>query len=165
MAKQTINMGTAPTGAGGDTRRSAFAKCQANFDELYDLVAIASGTNALGSFIRYSDGTQITWGNQTINRAVAAGTATSWTGVTSEQPAPFVGIPHIMVNIGFYTAAAGSGQSLYGSAYTYGDTNGGLITAVLNTGIAPAEAHPGFGMGTKAAASIRVAFRCIGKWK
>ena len=30
MAKQTINPGTAPTGAGGDTFRSGSAKLQAN---------------------------------------------------------------------------------------------------------------------------------------
>jgi hypothetical protein len=35
MSKQTIALGTAPTGVGGDTPRSAFAKVQANFDELY----------------------------------------------------------------------------------------------------------------------------------
>lgn len=35
MAKQTINPGTAPTGAGGDTFRSGSAKLQANDDELY----------------------------------------------------------------------------------------------------------------------------------
>jgi len=35
MAKQTINLGTAPTGVGGDTPRSAFTKTQANVDELY----------------------------------------------------------------------------------------------------------------------------------
>jgi hypothetical protein len=35
MAKQTINLGTLPTGVGGDTPRSAFTKAQANFDELY----------------------------------------------------------------------------------------------------------------------------------
>ncbi|MHC8408280.1 pyocin knob domain-containing protein [Pseudomonas sp. TMB3-21] len=35
MAKQTINLGTAPTGVGGDTPRSAFTKAQSNFDELY----------------------------------------------------------------------------------------------------------------------------------
>ena len=35
MAKQTIALGTAPTGVGGDTPRSAFTKSQANFDELY----------------------------------------------------------------------------------------------------------------------------------
>ena len=35
MAKQTINQGTAPTGAGGDTFRSGSAKLQANDNELY----------------------------------------------------------------------------------------------------------------------------------
>ncbi|MET1070005.1 MAG: hypothetical protein ABWY28_18540 [Pseudomonas prosekii] len=35
MAKQSINLGAAPTGIGGDTPRSAFTKANANFDELY----------------------------------------------------------------------------------------------------------------------------------
>ena len=35
MAKQTINQGTAPTGAGGDTFRTGSAKLQANDNELY----------------------------------------------------------------------------------------------------------------------------------
>lgn len=44
MAKQTINPGTAPTGAGGDTFRSGSAKLQANDDELYtQLGATAQG--------------------------------------------------------------------------------------------------------------------------
>lgn len=44
MAKQTINQGTAPTGAGGDTFRSGSAKLQANDDEIYT----ALGANASG---------------------------------------------------------------------------------------------------------------------
>ena len=165
MAQQNINMGTPPSGVGGDTRRTAFTKCQENFNELYGMAAIASGSNALGNFIKYSDGTLITWGSQTINRAVAAGTATSWNGGNAEQPSPFITSPTIICNIGFYTGAAGSGLAIYGSAYTYGDTTGGLITAVLNTGVVPAEAHPGFTIGTRAAASMRVSFHCIGRWK
>ena len=44
MAKQTINPGTAPTGAGGDTFRSGSAKLQANDDEIYNqLGATAQG--------------------------------------------------------------------------------------------------------------------------
>ncbi|WP_454710947.1 tail fiber protein [Cupriavidus nantongensis] len=35
MAKQTINLGTAPAGSDGDTVRSAFTKVNGNFDELY----------------------------------------------------------------------------------------------------------------------------------
>lgn len=44
MAKQTINPGTAPTGAGGDTFRSGSAKLQANDNELYNQL----GANAQG---------------------------------------------------------------------------------------------------------------------
>ncbi len=50
MAKQTINQGTAPTGAGGDTFRSGSAKLQANDNEIYtQLGATAQGVlpNAL----------------------------------------------------------------------------------------------------------------------
>lgn len=56
MAKQTINQGTTPTGAGGDTFRTGSAKLQANDNELYThLGAEADGAltvdktrNALG---------------------------------------------------------------------------------------------------------------------
>lgn len=43
MAKQTINPGTAPTGAGGDTFRSGSAKLQANDDELYAALGASGG--------------------------------------------------------------------------------------------------------------------------
>ncbi|WP_256584873.1 MULTISPECIES: hypothetical protein [unclassified Pseudomonas] len=82
MAKQTINLGTAPTGVGGDTPRSAFTKTQSNFDELYaadtanykranilGAVSQASGvptgaiiersSNANGEFVKFADGTLI----------------------------------------------------------------------------------------------------------
>ncbi|MCJ7854581.1 hypothetical protein [Pseudomonas monteilii] len=49
MAKQVINLGTAPTGAGGDDRRSAWAKAIANFNELYTaLGAPANGSIPAG---------------------------------------------------------------------------------------------------------------------
>lgn len=44
MAKQTINPGTAPTGAGGDTFRSGSAKLQANDDELYKHLGAGDGS-------------------------------------------------------------------------------------------------------------------------
>ncbi|MNJ44972.1 hypothetical protein D3C77_400460 [compost metagenome] len=43
MAKQTINLGTAPSGAGGDDRRSAWQKAISNFNELYDWLTGVSG--------------------------------------------------------------------------------------------------------------------------
>ena len=48
MAKQTILLGTSPSGVGGDTPRSAFTKTQSNFDELYArqaLLGSASNVN------------------------------------------------------------------------------------------------------------------------
>lgn len=42
MAKQVINQGTAPTGAGGDTFRSGSAKLQANDNELYTHLGAAA---------------------------------------------------------------------------------------------------------------------------
>lgn len=51
MAKQTINLGTAPSGTGGDTPRSAFTKAQANFDELYGgvLAAVTTPSGAIAA--------------------------------------------------------------------------------------------------------------------
>ena len=49
MAKQVINLGTAPAGAGGDDRRSAWLKAINNFNELYTaLGAPASGAIPAG---------------------------------------------------------------------------------------------------------------------
>lgn len=49
MAKQTINPGTAPTGAGGDTFRSGSAKLQANDDEIYNYLGDGTNLNKLGT--------------------------------------------------------------------------------------------------------------------
>ncbi|WP_155290728.1 hypothetical protein [Pseudomonas chlororaphis] len=47
MSKQTINLGTAPTGVGGDTPRSANIKIISNFDELYAALGGAGSPVAL----------------------------------------------------------------------------------------------------------------------
>jgi len=39
MAKQVINLGASPSGAGGDDRRSAWVKARANFTELYNWIS------------------------------------------------------------------------------------------------------------------------------
>ena len=49
MAKQTINQGVAPTGAGGDTFRSGSAKLQANDDEIYNYLGDGTNLNKLGT--------------------------------------------------------------------------------------------------------------------
>ncbi|MFK0092869.1 hypothetical protein [Pseudomonas sp. NPDC090592] len=98
MAKQVINLGTAPAGAGGDDRRSAWLKAIANFDELYNFIATAfnranilgavgqsagvptgaiiqRGSNANGEYVRYADGTQICWASRSSASAAAGGYA------------------------------------------------------------------------------------------
>jgi hypothetical protein len=47
MSKQTITLGSAPTGVGGDTPRSAFTKTQSNFDELYAALGASGSPLAL----------------------------------------------------------------------------------------------------------------------
>lgn len=58
MAKQTINPGTAPTGAGGDTFRSGSAKLQANDDEIYNYLGDGVNLNKLGTAAFKNTGTQ-----------------------------------------------------------------------------------------------------------
>ena len=58
MAKQTINQGTEPTGAGGDTFRSGSAKLQANDDELYNYLGDGTNLNKLGTAALKNTGTQ-----------------------------------------------------------------------------------------------------------
>lgn len=58
MAKQTINPGTAPTGAGGDTFRSGSAKLQANDDEIYNYLGDGTNLNKLGTAASKNTGTQ-----------------------------------------------------------------------------------------------------------
>lgn len=58
MAKQTINQGAAPTGAGGDTFRSGSAKLQANDDEIYNYLGDGTNLNKLGTAAFKNAGTQ-----------------------------------------------------------------------------------------------------------
>lgn len=58
MAKQTINQGTAPTGAGGDTFRTGSAKLQANDDEIYNYLGDGTNLNKLGTAALKNTGTQ-----------------------------------------------------------------------------------------------------------
>lgn len=56
MAKQTINLGTAPTGVGGDTPRSAFTKAQSNFDELYAALGTSGSPGTLPTALPVAQG-------------------------------------------------------------------------------------------------------------
>ena len=56
MAKQTINQGTAPTGAGGNTFRSGSAKLQANDNELYNWIGNGSSVTTLPASLPVAKG-------------------------------------------------------------------------------------------------------------
>lgn len=56
MAKQTINQGTAPSGAGGDTFRSGSAKLQANDNELYNWIGNGSSVTTLPAALPVAKG-------------------------------------------------------------------------------------------------------------
>ena len=67
MAKKDINLGTQPTGAGGDTSRSANVKINANFTELY---------KAMGATLNGADGAVLpTTGLPVLNGGTGATTA------------------------------------------------------------------------------------------
>lgn len=125
MAKQVINLGTAPNGAGGDDRRSAWQKAIANFDELYAAVAgvfnrsnivgtvsqnagvptgaiLQSGTNANGYWVKYADGTLVCTGERYLGgQTSAAAGGIFYAGPFSgfNFPHPFVGSPKVTINI------------------------------------------------------------------
>ncbi|RYD93204.1 MAG: hypothetical protein EOP50_11490 [Sphingobacteriales bacterium] len=88
MAKQTINLGTAPAGAGGDDRRSAWVKAISNFNELYDwLTGVAGGSNLPAALPVAKGGT----GSSTAAGAKNAlgigdiGVGQSWQDLTSSR--------------------------------------------------------------------------------
>lgn len=56
MSQQAILLGTAPTGAGGDTPRSAFTKSQSNFDELYTALGGSGSPLALPAALPVAKG-------------------------------------------------------------------------------------------------------------
>lgn len=49
MAQQTINIGTSPNDGLGDPLRTAFAKCNDNFSELYSRFQTSVPTTAIGT--------------------------------------------------------------------------------------------------------------------
>lgn len=122
MAKQTINLGTTPTGVGGDTPRSAFIKTQSNFDELYaaDLVnykranivgsvsqsggvptgaIVEIGSNTNGEYVKFANGTQICRfgyiGTLAFNDYIYGAYVSGWISWTF--PAGFVSRPNVIV--------------------------------------------------------------------
>lgn len=115
MARQEINVGAAPTGAGGDTTRSTAAKINAMTQEIYTSAFFKSnilgqvsqangvptgaviqyGSNTNGSFVRFADGTQICWQRASTAIALTSGPANGlyYGSVIWTFPAQFLAEP------------------------------------------------------------------------
>lgn len=77
MTKQVINLGTAPSGAGGDTYRSALVKSMANFDELY------------AKFVNYGFDTPLTLVSANLNSVETFGFYYISVGVSTPAGEPY----------------------------------------------------------------------------
>lgn len=124
---------------------------------------IERGSNGNGEYVRYADGTQMTWGLQSFNASVTAG-QTFQPGIV--QPAAFVGTAKTFVQASFYTGVNGAGFALYavkfGSSFTNNSSSYGEL--IMNLGKSPSNALPDFSIGSTAAASLLVNYFTIGRW-
>ena len=127
---------------------------------------IEQGTNASGSFIKFADGTLITWGIRIISYGAGgdlpAGRGQAWDGAL--QPATFVGQPAHNVTLSFTTGQDGTGIALYTLMQTYW-MNSRVLYVGVNTGHAPAYVHPPMEYGTLTAGSFVASFQSSGRWK
>ena len=121
MAKQTINQGTAPTGAGGDTFRTGSAKLQANDDEIYNYLGDGTNLNKLGTAAFKNTGTQagnvmevgaFGWGRKSTDGLVVKSKAfldnmDNWrSGLDCYADPSLPGEYGTMIRLGFGTAEA-----------------------------------------------------------
>lgn len=105
MAKQVIQLGTPPSGVGGDTPRSANIKINENFTEVYDRQAkLGTASNAN---IGTGPGQVMTVGAFGLGASSAPGSTfsgvvgfTNHAGGASETPAPGSGGTRITQNVG-----------------------------------------------------------------
>ncbi|MCP3750794.1 tail fiber domain-containing protein [Pseudomonas sp. SBB6] len=96
MSKQTINLGTAPSGAGGDDRRSAALKNINNFDELYSfLTGVLGGVTLPAALPVAKGGTGATTLDGARN-ALGLGTAQNpaFSGIELSASTPFIDFHH-----------------------------------------------------------------------
>ena len=182
MARQEIILGALPNGLGGDPPRTASEKINYMTKELYDKNAalgtaafantlgsvlngaiIERGSNANGEFVKFADGTMLTWGAQSAYTDLPPGQAISWDANNlSLQPAAFVGRWESVVNYGLYNS---SGVAIYTNNFIYASPSGDLTFAGFNTGNSPAYAHPSFTTGTQIAKSYVAHFQSVGRWR
>ena len=124
---------------------------------------IERGQNANGNYIRFVDGTMMTWGLQVINTNCPPGQAVTWDETL--QPKPFVGTPIHHVEIAHFSQPDGGGQAIYTVMQNYGRLGyAGFYSAALNTGQTPNVSHPSFVLGELTSRSYAVFYQSSGRW-
>lgn len=108
MARQEINLGTAPTGVGGDTTRSTAIKINAMMMELYSRSDIQYGSNANGLFVKFPDGTMFCSGTR-MAVAVAANVRADF---YLNFPADFIQVPTLVPTLEYPTVSDGNGTTV-----------------------------------------------------
>lgn len=116
MAKQTINPGTAPTGAGGDTFRSGSAKLQANDDEIYTYLGDGTNLNKLGTAAFKNVGTSA--GNVMQVGAFGIGSTSRYQSANPAHEAPAAQLDTTQMYSFNNASSVGYGQGLGWSSGT-----------------------------------------------
>lgn len=168
MAKQTINLGTAPTGAGGDTNRSAFVKAQANFDEIYGSfyqrsnivgtvtqtsgvvtgAVIETGSNTNGRYTRFADGTMICQSTGVLSAQIPAN-------------AQGDGVPSGKVSINFPASFLDSKYTFYASAYPLGSWD---HFGCISSNASSAKVATAFIRNGATAQTFTISYIAVGRW-
>lgn len=140
MAQQHIDLGTVPTGIGGDTPRSAFQKCEDNFNDLFPQVdALSSQVDGISPLVDALSpllDARCAIGGLKIVRTAANELSVSpgWAYVPALER--LVGLAASKVTSGIVVAAA---TWLHGYLYEDGEGNG----AIEWTTTAPAAPYSG----------------------
>lgn len=108
MSKQTVSLGTAPSGVGGDTPRSANIKINGNFDELYAALGGAGSPVALPAALPVANGGT---GTTTTANAPFPTKAASGVGTSAAPEAAGYDSPAAAQGGGLYRIGAGPSSS------------------------------------------------------
>jgi hypothetical protein len=153
-AQQTINLGTAPTGADGDTHRVAFGKVNANDTELYATKGNLAGGNTWTGTQAFGVVTATSVNGLTLTTSTGVVTIAAGKTLTLSNTLTFTGTDASTVAFGaggtvLYSGGAGSFTTVVGSGSVTGLT---LIptgsTAPTNGMFLPAANTLGWGVNS-----------------
>ena len=181
MAKQTIALGTAPTGVGGDTPRSAFSKAQQNFDEIY---TVLGGTTLTAAGVRSALGLSVL-GSVSQSGGIPTGALMEYVSNSAGEAWKFASGLMICISTVSRTTTLGTafGAMFYPGAASSGPTTpatfvgtpynslvisgGGNLSTSAPTGAIPAGSYQNFyhmAPISSPAATFTYSYLAIGRW-